>query len=183
MLPAMVPVLELPEITDRHAFNLARWEEICADPRLAQIEGRIESDAYGHILMSPPPGYHHSQLQYRIANLLGRRCGHEGTSTECPVSTRDGIRGIDVVWISDTRRQQALRDNVLVIAPEICVEVLSPSNTANEMAEKRALLFDAGAEEVWFCDTAGRMFFFHKERPDASAATSRACPEFPTTIS
>jgi len=37
-----------------------------------------------------------------------------------------------------------------VIAPEICVEVISPRNSPEEMAEKRALYFAAGADEVWF---------------------------------
>jgi len=30
----------------------------------------------------------------------------------------------------------------------------------NEMKEKRALYFEAGAEEVWFCRRDGRMEFF-----------------------
>jgi Uma2 family endonuclease len=173
------PFLDLPTITDRHAFNLARWKEICADSRLAQVEGRVESDTYGHILMSPPPSYDHSRFQYRIARMLGDMLGHAGTSTECPVSTRDGIRGIDVVWLSDARRVAALRDNVLVVAPEICVEVLSPGNTRDEMAAKRTLLFDAGADEVWLCDTSGRMFFFHRDRPTEPAERSTRCPGFP----
>jgi hypothetical protein len=53
----MNAVLDLPEIRDRHAFNLARWQEICANPEPLKVEGRIESDAYGRILMSPPSGF------------------------------------------------------------------------------------------------------------------------------
>jgi Uma2 family endonuclease len=177
----MTPTLDLPTITDRHAFNLARWKEICADPRLAQVEGRVESDAYGHILMSPPPGFHHSERQSAILRRLSRLSGGQALA-ECPVSTRDGIRGIDVVWLSDERCRAALRENVLVIAPEICVEVLSPGNTCEEMAGKRALLFDAGADEVWLCDTRGRIFFFHRERPEEAAGHSVMCPEFPAEL-
>lgn len=178
----MNAVLDLPEIRDRHAFNLARWKEICANPELLKVEGRIESDAYGHILISPPPGFSHSRIQYRIAFLLGEALGHDGASTECPVSTRKGIRGVDSVWISAPRRQEALRENVLIIAPEICVEVLSPGNTRAEMNEKRSMLFEAGAEEVWFCDESGRMFFFMRSAPAEAVATSTLCPDFPASV-
>mgnify|MGYP001313879954 CR=1 FL=1 len=37
-------------------------------------------------------------------------------------------------------------------APEICLEILSPSNSIVEMEMKRALYFEAGAREVWECD-------------------------------
>ena len=178
----MDAVLDLPEIGDRHAFNLARWQEICADPQVRAIEGRVESDAHGHILMSPPPAFEHSQFQYRIARLLGEQLGHDGASTECPVSTTKGIRGVDSVWISADRRKQALRSGVLVIAPEICVEVISPGNTRNEMEEKRSLLFQAGADEVWFCDTKGRMSFFLRDATSVAAEKSRHCPDFPESI-
>lgn len=177
----MNAVLELPEIHDRHAFNLARWKEIADSPALAQVEGRIESDAYGNIMMLPPPGFSHSNYQGIILHNLRRAGGM--ALPECPVSTLKGIRGIVVVWISHARRDRGLRDNVLVIAPEICVEVLSPGNTRAEMEEKRELLFEAGAEEVWFCDKRGRIFFYLKEEPVKPAVRSRLCPDFPEQVS
>jgi len=177
----MKAVLKLPEIHDRHAFNLARWKEICADPCLAHIEGRVESDAFGNILMSPPPGFNHSLRQTDIIHRLFHLPGGK-VLAECPVSTAKGIRGVDVIWISDKLRRRALRDNVLVIAPEICVEVLSPGNTPVEMDEKRSLLFDAGALEVWFCDTSGNMFFFTQPNPDTPVLASQLCPDFPQQI-
>lgn len=177
----MTAVLDLPEIRDRHAFNLERWREICADPQLAKVEGRIESDAHGHILMSPPPGFSHSSRQGAILALLMKKTGGRALP-ECPVSTSGGIRGVDAVWVSYSRAEEALKENVLLIAPEICVEVLSPGNTRAEMDEKRGLLFGAGAEEVWFCDDKGRMFFFMKEAADAAVEVSRLYPEFPAVV-
>jgi hypothetical protein len=38
--------------------------------------------------------------------------------------------------------------------------VISPSITAEEIAEKRAFYFEAGAKEVWLCDMDGRMSFY-----------------------
>jgi Uma2 family endonuclease len=65
-------------------------------------------------------------------------------------------------------------------APEICVEIFSPSNTPAEIDEKRALYFDAGATEVWICNLDGSITFFLD--PDDEASTSALCPAFPDRI-
>ena len=49
------PLAELPEIKDWHGFNQLRWIELCADRALAALDYRIETDEFGHIVMSPPP--------------------------------------------------------------------------------------------------------------------------------
>jgi integrase len=52
------------------------------------------------------------------------------------------------VWLDRGRPELIERPLVLTRAPEICIEILSPSNTPAEINEKRALYFDAGAAEV-----------------------------------
>jgi hypothetical protein len=47
------------------------------------------------------------------------------------------------------------------------------------MREKQGLYFEAGAEEVWYCDEDGRLSFFDAEGP---LATSWLFPEFPQNI-
>ena len=64
-------------------------------------------------------------------------------------------------------------------SPEICVEVLSPGNSDTEMQEKMALYFDAGAREVWLCETDGAMKFF---AGGVSVHASKLCPDFPKQI-
>jgi len=66
-------------------------------------------------------------------------------------------------------------------APEIGVEVLSPSKTEAEIDEKIALYFDAGASEVWLCAQDGVIRFFTFETPRAARA-SKLCPRFPKSI-
>lgn len=55
-------------------------------------------------------------------------------------------------------------------APEVCVEVLSPSNTAPEMSEKVAAYLDAGAIEVWIVREDGGVEIMRKSglRPSSS---------------
>ena len=178
----METTLDLPVIADQHAFNLERWEELCADPVLAAVDNRIETDRYGHIVMMPPPGFDHSAHQSEIAIQLHALMRGGKVLTECAVSTSDGVKGVDVVWISTARIAEARRKNVLVRAPEICVEVISPSNTRDEIAEKKQLYFTAGADEVWLCDARGRMTFFSQAAQDKARAVSALCPKFPVVL-
>ena len=71
------------------------------------------------------------------------------------------------------------RETPLTRAPEICVEVISPSNTASEIEEKKQLYFEAGAKEVWLCDDDGTMRFF---LPGSLVPASLLCPDFPVRI-
>ncbi|MCW1887109.1 Uma2 family endonuclease [Luteolibacter flavescens] len=170
--------IQLPLRGDQTEFNLRVWERLLADPELAKITGRFETDRHGHILMSPPPGYHHGSRQFEIGYQLRTRLGGN-VRTECPLSTSDGVKAVDVVWLSDLRESTAVVGEVLVESPEICVEVISPSNTRAEMEEKMALYFDAGAIEVWFCDENGGMRFVGKQGP---LERSLLCPDFPALI-
>jgi Uma2 family endonuclease len=61
------------------------------------------------------------------------------------------------------------------LAPEICVEIMSKSNTAAEMDEKRRLYRDIGADEVWIVETDGRIRFYGEEELDASKVAP-GCP-------
>ena len=86
-----------------------------------------------------------------------------------------------MAWISKPRRQAQRGQVCFTQAPEICVEVISPANSRRELAEKKALFFAAGAEEVWLCHRDGRMEFFSKEAPESLGA-SKLCPAFPPRI-
>lgn len=178
----MEATLDLPVVADQHAFNLERWEVICADPVLGGLDSRIETDRFGHVVMMPPPGVGHGDYQFTIGFHLRQLMRGGKVLTECPVSTADGVKGVDVVWISTERMAESRRKDVLVLAPEICVEVLSPSNSRAEIEEKQRLYFAAGAEEVWLCDLEGRMFFFTKEAPTKAGERSTLCPAFPFVL-
>lgn len=170
--------IQLPPRNDQQEFNLRVWGEILADRSLAKIPNRIETDRHGHITMSPPPGPSHGTRQFEIAHRLKLHLGGRPV-TECAVSTLDGVKAADIGWFSDLRYARAFDPRCFTEAPEICVEVLSPSNTPAEMEEKKSLYFDAGADEVWFCEEDGSMRFHDAT---GSIETSRLCPDFPAII-
>jgi Uma2 family endonuclease len=172
----------LDEIEDQTAFNLAVWEKLLADEFLATLPHRIETNRFGQIIMMPPPGPDHGEEQFQIGFLIHQALPHGRVITECPISTSDGVKAADVAWISGERKQRQRKRKVFFdLAPEICVEIFSPDNTRREMQAKRALYFEAGAEEVWFCHLDGRMEFFCKDAP-TEAVASRLCPQFPRRI-
>ena len=174
--------IALPSHQAQRALNERRWAELLADADLARVEGRIETDRHGRIIMTPPPAARHGMLQFEIAYLLRNRTAHGRVLTECPISTADGVRAADVAWASE-ETMRALADRVCFPrAPEIGVEVLSPSNTEAEIREKTALYFDAGAQEVWTCADSGAMTFFRGGDGTAPMSASQGFPDFPPRI-
>jgi Uma2 family endonuclease len=101
---------------------------------------------------------------------------------ECPISTNEGVKVADVIWVSKKRLAKIGGRKVLTGAPEICVEVLSDSNTKQEIEEKRRLYFEAGALEFWVCEQSGRMRFFLASEPAADHSASLLCPAMPRKL-
>jgi Uma2 family endonuclease len=154
---------------------------VLSDPELAKFEGRVETDRHGRFIMSPPPATAHGSFQAQIAILLHRHMATGRVLTECPISTADGVRAADVAWASPALMEELGRAVCFPHAPEICVEVVSPSNTEAEIQEKTALYFDAGAEEVWTCAESGAMRFFGG-RGTRPMHASQLCPQFPKRV-
>ena len=157
------------------------WEEICADPDLARFPYRIETDKWGNIVMGPPPGAYHSFRQSRIALRLEQMMTDGYGLTECPVRTAGGVKAMDSAWMSKERFEQLSlgESSIHQIAPEIYVEVRSPSNSFAEIQEKMQLHFGIGAIECWVCDREGKMSFFDADGP---IPRSKLCPDFPDQV-
>src|SRR5438128_12018753 len=120
---------ELPPHKTQSAFNLRRWAELLADRELAKVEGRIETDRHGHIIISPPPALGHGSFQSEIAHLLRSLMGAGRVLTECPISTADGVKAADVAWASPERMMQLGEQSCFVRAPAICVKGRTLSQT------------------------------------------------------
>lgn len=154
------------------------WSEILADPSLSDLPYKIETNEYGQIVMSPA-SRGHSRRQSRIERLLNDAMPSGEAFVECPIATRLGTKVADVVWVSDAVLEDQEDADPMTRAPEICVEVLSASNSQNEIDEKRALYFEQGAIEVWTCDGQGDMRFF---APGGEIEQSALTPGFPSHV-
>jgi Uma2 family endonuclease len=146
-----------------------RWLEMIDDPLLARIPYKLELNERGSMEVSPATT-RHAFLQAFVAGEL-RRLRPEGTTfTECPIETEIGIRVPDVAWASPEFMSRCGMATPLPNAPELCVEILSPSNSAAEMNEKVAAYLTAGAREVWLVDESSNLEII-TERGRESAST------------
>ena len=94
---------------------------------------------------------------------------------ECSILTAIGIRCPDVAWASADFIRAFGEITPFQRAPEICVEVISPSNTRAEIEEKKAGYLSAGARELWLVSEEGSIHYF-----DSSGELSRSA--FPISI-
>ena len=143
-----------------------RYQKLCDDPCMANVPGKIEIDVWGRLLMTPPPATYHGLLQGRLAHKLKAALGGE-VFTEVAIATPTGLFLPDIAWASEHFMAGYRAESPLMHAPEICVEVVSPSNSLKEMTEKRDAYFAVGTQEVWlvysqskrceFYGPAGRM--------------------------
>ena len=154
------------------------WQNLCNDKSLRDLPYRIELNRAGKILMSPTRN-RHGYFQGKLARMLGELMSGGEVLVECAIETADSTKVADVVWASaDTFR--VIKDEASCsVAPEICVEVLSPFNTPEEMESKRRLYLAAGAREYWQCDESGRLEFYAAA---GRLAGSGLCPAFPKQL-
>ena len=126
-----------------------QWSDVLADSSLQDLPYKIELDEYGRIVMSPATN-RHSELQGDLYFLLRRALAGQGKPlVECSIETTKGVKVADVAWRSHQFLNQYGSATPYPHAPELCVEIVSPSNRRPELREKIALYLAAGAREVW----------------------------------
>lgn len=135
------------------------WQQTCEDKSLHNLPYKIELNNQGQVIMSPA-SVKRVLLLAEIMSLLRDHLSTGKIVPEFPVETSDGIKVVDVAWLT-AEQSEVVKNNICsALAPMICVEVLSPSNSFIEMAHKRALYFEKGAKEFWLCDQNGLMSFY-----------------------
>ena len=154
------------------------WKEVCEDPHLQDLPYKIETNERGQIVMSPNDLWH-GRTQHKLAQHLDERLEGGEVLTEAAIQTTRGTKVADVAWFSEARWEEVKECFDAPVAPEICIEIRSSSNTDEEMKEKRRLYFEAGADEVWVCDDEGRIAFYDEE---GTCDTSGRVPSFPAQI-
>jgi Uma2 family endonuclease len=159
-------------LTQPTLFNLLggimQWQDVLADKSLRDLPYKIELNEYGHIEMSPA-SFTHSYLQGTLAFLLRTQLAGK-IFTELAIVTNKGVKAPDVAWGSDDYFQRHKNDITATAAPEICIEIISSSNSKREMKEKINVYLKAGAIEVWLVNEQGEIQFFdaHGQRESSS---------------
>ena len=152
-----------------------------SDPRRLTAEqyARLDDDGSyrlelerGRVIREPLPGETHAELCVRLGhflydfverNGLGRVLGEVGVITE---RDPDTVRGPDLAFTSRARMNAYPAPGFLDSAPDLCVEILSPSNRAARMQQKVVEYLDAGARLVWVIDPIGKRATVYRSTTD-----------------
>lgn len=109
---------------------------------------------HGEVVNVPPPIHSHKVLQRQI-----RRALESALPPSLIVETEVGFklgqqeyRIADIAVLKSEIWNNVPRGGYLEIAPEVSIEVLSPSNTALEMLDKEQLCLENGCREFWIVD-------------------------------
>ena len=122
----------------------------------------------GVLVVSEPPKRVHGELAVRIGALLlafarprklGRVTAESGYVTE---RGPDTVRGPDVAFVRMDRVPEGDdRDGFVEGAPDLAVEIRSPSDRPGKLAEKVTEYFGAGAGLVWVIEPRKRLVMVH----------------------
>ena len=136
-----------------------QWTEVINNPILQNLPFKIELNKFGQLLMSPASNYH-GRVQMKIGNQLSRQLPDGEVIAECSIETPKGVKVADVAWASTAFIQTYGYKTPYPKAPEICIEIVSPSNFKQEMQEKIALYLAKGALEVWIVTDETQIKFY-----------------------
>jgi Uma2 family endonuclease len=138
-------------------FPMATTDRLVTFAELEQMpdapDGRYEL-RHGELVKVSHPELPHYRIQQRLLRLLMTIAGERGM-----VGTEFAFRGLpeheyriaDVAFVAGDRWMRAT-GRYFEGAPEIVIEVLSPSNSASEMLDKEQLCLENGAKEFWVVD-------------------------------
>jgi Uma2 family endonuclease len=122
--------------------------------RLPRQGARHEIDA-GELLTLPPPKSRHALIALTVLESLQQYLKQRDTHRALPeagfILSRDPltIRQPDVSVISRERIRATSADSYFEGAPELAVEIVSPSDSAEDLDSKIRQYLESGAEQVW----------------------------------
>ena len=143
-----------PSYNVRHmALSTISWQDVQHMPEDGNRYEAIEGDLY----MTPAPTVRHQRVMLRIYRALHeilQEAGHGEVlcaplGVEFP-ATGEGVQP-DLLFVSHERRG-IIADAWLVGAPDLVVEILSPSTSARDRGIKRRLYERQGVREYWIVD-------------------------------
>lgn len=153
------PVLERVELVVPRDDLLRRWRALADAPDSPDY---FELNEFGELIMSPRPSPGHqavaSEVAFQLRNQLGPRA-----ATEVSIVTDRGVRCPDVIWMPSERWVACKGQHPLEVVPDLCVDVLSPSNTREEIAMKIRAYLRGGAREAIVVGLQGEIECFGAE--------------------
>jgi Uma2 family endonuclease len=136
-----------------------------------------ETNGQGQIIVNPPVDIQHAKRAHRLIDGLKAQLPGWRIWPEVGIHTADGVKAPDLVVASPEFAETTDARGFLLSAPDIFIEIMSPSNSPEEMRHKTLLYLAAGALEVWICDQFG---YLHFHNGTGEMAASGLVPEMKT---
>ncbi len=133
----------------------------------------------GRLHAMTPPGAEHGRVEGLMTwHLMGFVQHHQRgyvLTGETGIYIRrnpDTVRGMDLAVISHQRAPQGLGTGYLTIAPELVVEIVSPSDRWGEIEAKLTDYFSIGVEQVWLVQPPTRSVYVYHSLNERTLLTS-----------
>lgn len=136
-----------------------RYRALCEDPRFANLPGKLELDAWGQMIFMSPASNYHGLLQARLSQRLAVLGGE--TVVEASILTPRGLLVADLAWGSPAFVAAHGAETPFTRAPEICIEIASPTNSLRALRDKTQAYLGVGAVEAWIVFPRSRRFELH----------------------
>jgi Uma2 family endonuclease len=107
---------------------------------------------HGEVVLMPPPKWGHEEIQERVRQMFKRVVGDRGTvrmEMSFQPAPEYEVWRADVGVVLKERVEHTRRDEYLQGAPDLVVEVLSPSNTAQQISDKMHVCLEHGCSSFW----------------------------------
>ena len=110
----------------------------------------------GRLIVSPSPSTRHQHVLLKLASALDTYLSTDGAGQAfiAPLDVRMSFYDVvqpDLLVVLDDRRK-IIQEQGIVGAPNLVVEILSPSSKITDRVDKAALYASSGVQEYWIVD-------------------------------
>ncbi len=149
------------------ATTLLTSDQFLALPEEFDQHGnRIKDELIGgEVVKMPQPSYFHDRIKNRISRLLGRYLdANPAVQFDSVVETGAQVSDYDT-FVPDVALvrvgEQPLSVRIYRGAPELAIEVVSPTDTARHLKRKVDAYLEGGAKSVWIVYPEARSVMVH----------------------
>jgi Uma2 family endonuclease len=135
--------------------------------QLPEVDGATYELDEGELLMEPSPTLRHNRVRDRIARHLSdfiqaHQLGEVTVETDFRLGPAT-VRNPDVAFMTAAHVTKVDPDRSPIDgAPELAVEVISPSNAGQDIKKKLAQYLSGGSKAVWVVDPSLRRIVIHE---------------------
>ncbi len=124
-------------------------------------DGKRYELIHGEVHVTPSPSTKHQFVLWNLSTSLGTHTikNHLGRVAFAPLDVRlseDTALQPDLIFVPNARAE-IIQENFIAGAPDLVVEILSPSTAAHDRATKLTLYAGAGVPEVWLIDPQAKI--------------------------